>query len=953
MLSLHDHPLHVFLRERTAQRGQPHALTGMGNIKGTWNVTDADYPRFLDLVHGYLFEEKRRPQNLVEQRRPDGQSPILIDLDFKYPATSSLQRRFTDGNLRVFIKIFTETLKTFYDLSEFEKLRFFVCLRPTPYEERKADGKQVKDGVHIECPDLVIPAEHQQVIRQAMLERAAVSEAFCDTGYTNPEKDIYDEAMVKKAGWFFYGESKPNIPPYTLHKILAFNPEDDSLTEEDREQFTNRQLLEILSIRYNLEPANLVVNGDAEDEWNRLKTQMTKTRTQPTTPAPGDMGVAGGDVPPIDGGLAAQALSTIDHAYTADEIALAHRLCRECLSPERADGYMSWRQVGWCMHTIDPTEAGFQAWMDFSAKSTKSANNDNSQERADYLNNWRRGQHAGRGLTLKSLHFWAREDNPELYQKIINDDIIEFIERSVRATHHHVAQIMLKVYGKRYRAAINARNTDWYEFLNNTWRNIPQGVEIRNKISTEIADYVLKAKNRIRRKYAEASEGGNAELIEKVEQERFKELHKLEMSMYSADFKGSVMKEAAGLFFEEEFNDKLNINPYLFGTANGVIQLRIGDETACKTEHRQGVAEDFVSFQAGRHLPEYDAIPYERYDPARIAADPELSRINAEIDDFFEKVFPKADLRAYMWRLLASCLEGDNKEQCFYVWRGVGGNGKSMLVELMIMTMGDYAVSLQTTAMTRKRPESGAANPDIMSVKCKRFIYLQEPDEREPINTSRMKQFTGGDMVEARGMYENQSRFKIMGKLHMMCNNLPPIQSMDVGTWRRVRVIPFVSKFVGPEKAYEINPERHVYPRDEGLKQRMKRWRGVFLSRLVHVYETEYLRTGLAPVPAVVMEASDSYKETFDVFAKFEKAFIRRGEAAAGAETPGADFWRAYQLWHGEFGTGPKLAQADFMRRLEETLGEPEGKKRVFRHVLVFMNEQAVDEFDAAAAGAV
>ncbi len=330
-----------------------------------------------------------------------------------------------------------------------------------------------------------------------------------------------------------------------------------------------------------------------------------------------------------------------------------------------------------------------------------------------------------------------------------------------------------------------------------------------------------------------------------------------------------------------------------------------------------------------------------------------MSCINEEIDEFFEKVFPRADLRAYMWRLLASCLEGDNTEQCFYVWRGVGGNGKSMLVELMIMTMGDYAVSLQTTAMTRKRPESGAANPDIMSVKCKRFIYLQEPDEREPINTSRMKQFTGGDMVEARGMYQDQTRFKIMGKLHMMCNTLPPIQSMDVGTWRRVRVIPFISKFVGPEKAYEINPEKHVYPRDDGLKHRMKRWRGVFLSRLVHVYETEYLRTGLAPVPAVVMEASDSYKETFDVFAKFEKAFIRRGEAAAGAETPAADFWRAYQLWHGEFGTGPKLSQPDFNKRLEDTLGEPEGKKRIFRHVLVFMNEQAVDEFDAAAAGAV
>jgi putative DNA primase/helicase len=77
------------------------------------------------------------------------------------------------------------------------------------------------------------------------------------------------------------------------------------------------------------------------------------------------------------------------------------------------------------------------------------------------------------------------------------------------------------------------------------------------------------------------------------------------------------------------------------------------------------------------------------------------------------------------------------------------------------MVLGDYVSSLQATALTRKRPESGAANPDIVSIRNKRFIYLQEPDEREPLNTSRMKQFSGEDIVEARGLFEDQQRFKI------------------------------------------------------------------------------------------------------------------------------------------------------------------------------------------------
>ena len=127
------------------------------------------------------------------------------------------------------------------------------------------------------------------------------------------------------------------------------------------------------------------------------------------------------------------------------------------------------------------------------------------------------------------------------------------------------------------------------------------------------------------------------------------------------------------------------------------------------------------------------------------------------------------------------------------------------------MTLGDYQTSLQSTVLTRKRPESGAANPDIMAAKCRRFIYLQEPDDKEPINTSRMKQFSGEDMVEARALYGDQEKFVIMGKLIMMCNKLPPVTTMDRGTWRRIRVLPFVSKFVLPDHPEYIAGRPNVF----------------------------------------------------------------------------------------------------------------------------------------------
>jgi putative DNA primase/helicase len=103
---------------------------------------------------------------------------------------------------------------------------------------------------------------------------------------------------------------------------------------------------------------------------------------------------------------------------------------------------------------------------------------------------------------------------------------------------------------------------------------------------------------------------------------------------------------------------------------------------------------------------------------------------------------------------------------------GSGGNGKSKFVELMTGVLGQYAGSLASTALTRKRPESGAANPDIMSIKGCRFVEMKEPDEGEPLNSARMKQFSGEDLVEARGLFKDQERFKITGKIFLACNRM-------------------------------------------------------------------------------------------------------------------------------------------------------------------------------------
>jgi P4 family phage/plasmid primase-like protien len=931
-------PLGMFLdKHRVTERGDACSFTGMGLMKGKFMVKDEEYPQFLDLLHEYLFTQQRRPINLVEQRRCDSMTPILIDLDFKYPVERAIQRQFEMVHIQSFVQAYVENITTFYNL-EAKPLRFFITLRAAPYEDKKSQLRSIKDGVHIQCPDLVLNSEHQQVLRHRSLERENLTSTFKQTGYINPEKDIFDEAIVKKNGWFFYGESKPDIPAYHLASVYVYDPATSRFYEENKDDYNSRQLMELLSIRHNIRVEQIPFRDESQEEWKARLDYCTGKRSlaAPSSPTLRALEESKEEAPVI-----LLTSNNVHEQLERDKIETLTKLVLDCLSPNRAGPYKEWMEVGWCLHHIDPSEQGFNLWMEFSKKSPKFNEHETGQHRREWI---RMGKtHHEHPLTERSLHQWAKDDNPKKYHQIMKASFIDFVEREVDVTHTHVARLMKLMYKNDYCASVDSKKVDWYHFTGIYWKKLPQGIELRNKMITEVAQVISDTRTKIRNHIISA---GSGERESSWEETRLKKLVKIEESLYQSGFKDSVMKDCIGIFYEEDFSLKLNANQYLIGFNNGIIDLHapctVNGEASQTVLFRKAEPSDFVTFMAGRYATKNcDPIDYIEYNPR----DPEQATINAEIDDFMEKVFPKPELRAYMWRKLASCLEGANKEQTYETWIGVGGNGKSKLVDLMSMALGDYASSLQSTAMTRKRPESGAANPDIMAIRNKRFIYMAEPDDREPLNTSRMKQFTGEDDVEARGLFEDQTKFKITGKIFMLCNAFPAINTMDRGTWRRVRAVPFESKFVDPG-VDEVKPMEHIYPRDNQLDTKMRSWRTLFMSRLVHIYKTEYLHGGLGKVPAIVTQESNKYQESFDSVAKFMNARIREIKKG-GYEAKIKDIFRVYKNWYESVGggMGRKLNQTDLYKRLCDKCGEP-SDKMTFKQMRLFDEDADIEEYE-------
>ena len=190
----------------------------------------------------------------------------------------------------------------------------------------------------------------------------------------------------------------------------------------------------------------------------------------------------------------------------------------------------------------------------------------------------------------------------------------------------------------------------------------------------------------------------------------------------------------------------------------------------------------------------------------------------------------------------------------------------------------------------------------------------------------------------------------------MLCNKLPPVHAMDRGTWRRIRAVMVPSLFVD-ESAPELHQGKaNVFLRNNDLDAELKKteWRQAWLGLLVHVYETEYLKRGLEPIPASVMQESNKYRETFDQYGKFKaervvdmRDSLRIGITEYGNEQATVkDIHVAYTNWvrqnEGAL-TGKKLTKQELQNRLDEDFGVLDNG--IYKRVQVFFDDEGKADF--------
>lgn len=314
-------------------------------------------------------------------------------------------------------------------------------------------------------------------------------------------------------------------------------------------------------------------------------------------------------------------------------------------------------------------------------------------------------------------------------------------------------------------------------------------------------------------------------------------------------------------------SDALDIDPFLLGCGNGVVDLRSG-------RLRPSRPEDMLSLGTD------------------IGFDPDAPR--ARWERFVEEIFNHDyDLVAFFKRACGYTLTGDTREQVFFVLHGGGCNGKSTAVEIGKRVLGGLAQTSAFDSFARTRGDRAVRN-DLARLHRARLVVASESGKDRRIDEAVVKLLTGGDTITTRFLYAEHFEYVPQFKLWLVSNHRPRIDGDDDAIWRRVRLIPFNVSFMGRE--------------DPGLRDALAAELPGILAWCVEGC-LEWQRDGLGLAPAVG-QATSEYRQDEDVLGAFLEERCR-----PGGQTTAVDLRAAFDAYCRESGERTPTA-ADLGRQL-------------------------------------
>jgi len=854
--------LNEFLAKHSAKNNEKgdsstftHTRIGDKNLNiyaGSYIIPQEDKETFYKLYYESVFEKKRK-EYLTERQNKENPFAMPVDFDFRYNYDVN-SRQHSKEHIQDMICEYSDLLKEYLVIKPDVPFNIFIFEKPNV--NRLADGSLTKDGIHM-LIGLQVETAVQLIIREKMIEKLA---QIWELPLINTWESVLDEGISKSTtNWQLFGSRKPDNEAYELtqHYIMTLDGADKQFTmdEADVSEFNLKRDFAKLSVQYDKNP-KFDINPKYKDEIakrqtsgaNKVRKASSNTKMNLLIENDGandedNNYISLSDITDedmLDKAIAQMLRNLQPNEYEIEEI---HKYTQALPARYYEPGsHLLSRQVAFALKHTD--ERLFLSWVKLRSK----ASDFDYKTIPDLYSQWKKFQRSsqnGSKVTRKSIMYWVRKENFEEYEKIKNTTIEHYLEKSFETgTEYDLAMVLKQMYKDKYVCVSYDKRGIWYQFKNHRWIS-DKGLSLRSKISEEMFNLLTIKQGNLEKEIQEYQEDDERKtfLVKKI-----KVIVDISIKLKRTSDKDHIMREAAEIFYDNEFVRNMDTNKYLMCFNNGVVDF-------ANKVFRDGLPEDYITKST-----KINYIPFEN-----AAIDEDYKRVSDEIEVFMNKLFPIADLNRYMRDHLAACLIGANKNQTFNVYHGSGSNGKSIIADLMAVTLGEYKGTIPITLVTDARGKIGGTSDEVLKLKGVRYAVMQEPQKGMKLNEGIMKELTGGDPIQARGLYSESEIFEPQFSLVVCTNNLFDIESNDDGTWRRIRKCDFLAKFIDEGETY-TDETPYVYPKDKSLKDKLPSYAPYFASMLVkRAFETG----GIVEDCETVLNASNKYRKGQDHIAAF------------------------------------------------------------------------------------
>jgi len=318
---------------------------------------------------------------------------------------------------------------------------------------------------------------------------------------------------------------------------------------------------------------------------------------------------------------------------------------------------------------------------------------------------------------------------------------------------------------------------------------------------------------------------------------------------------------------------------YLFGVANGVIDLRTGN---------------LLKGRPDLHITRRAPVAYT----------PGLRNVRWEQFVDFATGGDK-ELQEWIQKAAGYSLTGLRTHDVMFLVYGPPGSGKNTFVEALVKAMGtqQYAWPLDSSILAQN--DGMSSSTDLYhwaELRGRRMVWVDELPENERMKENAVKKLTGSSEISARSPGEKPFTFQSQAKLWVTTNHRPIIN--DDAMWRRIRPIPWSHVPESPD------PDLKAYLFDaEGGLPAILSWAVEGAIKLLGSSARDNLGWCTA-----VKEAAEVYRKNEDRIGMFLNEETREAD---GAALQVKSLYAVYRIWSDERGERP-MTQIAFQRKLSD-----------------------------------